>query len=313
MSARGGIIKSVRSWIYELSSYIGFFVYIPLISRLPKRLSDFAVGIKAGFRFRLGSYRGYVDRANLKHIAIRNMMSALNINEKVATRKIKKFMLLEVFAERDGYIADELTESDMECRYHISGIENLEKALKIGKGVIFSTVHAGNIGQIGLLLSLKGLDMYSLCDGGLLRKQNGRAIELFAKLRLEKVRGNTGLLYSGIQSKECLSVLKNNGVILWMADVPPTHPKRSQTIQLFGKSIVVNSSFWDLAKKRGVPIIPNITVFDSRLGKYHLIIGHPVDTHNGSIQDMCNFFQQHLDASPESWAAWGIFDLFPSA
>lgn len=301
-------MRSFRDLIYNASLELGLFYLMPVATRLPSPFSKMLLKLKAGTRFFLGSYRAYINRPGLKKAVIKNLMDTLGIDKSIAKKKLYRLMQLEVFAEKHGFLFDRYTESDLENRFVINGLEILDNELRKGKGVIFTTVHSGDNELFILFLSLKRYNIYGLYDGSLQHKESGSPLEKFARLKDHKITGRVGKLYTGKSMRGVFDVLLRNGIILWMVDLPAANIKRKTTVDLIGKKIAVDNSFWATAFKTGASLLPYINIYDCRNDRHIIHIGRPIDFTRNTIQDLFSFYEAYIKESPESWIGWYIFD-----
>lgn len=302
-------MKKLRDLIYNISLEFGLFFLMPFIIRLPEPYHRFFLRLKSYLRFSIGSYRAYVDRPDLKRFAIKNIADTLGVDESVARGKLYRLMQLEVFAERNGFLLDVYTASDLENRFTIHGIELLKAELKKGKGVIFATVHSGENDLFMLFLSLKRYNIYGLYDGNIQYKKINNPLEKFAKLKDHKITGKIGKIYTGKGMKKLFDVLKGDNIIVWMVDLPSRNIKRKTTVDFLGKKIAVDNSFWETALKTGASLVPYMNIYDYRKDRHDIYVGAPVDFNKNSIQDLFCFYEAYVKESPESWIGWYIFDM----
>lgn len=302
-------MRKLRTIIYNVSLNLGLFFLMPLTDRLPAPFSKWLLKLKAFTRFLLGSYRAYINRPDLKNIAIRNLMDTLGIDKKTAKEKLYRLMQLEVFAEKHGFLFDRYTVSDLENRFVIHGLETLDNELRKGKGVVFTTVHSGDNELFILFLSLKGYNIYGLYDGNLQHKKPDNPLEKFAILKDHKITGRVGKLYTGKGMRGIFNMLSRNGIILWMVDLPVTHMKRKAIIDFFGKKIATDNSFWTTASKAGASLLPYINIYDYRNDKHVIHIGRPIDFTRNTIQDLFCFYEAFIEKAPESWIGWYMLDM----
>lgn len=303
------LMKKLRESRYNFFLGLGLFYFLPVITKLPSPFDIFFLRLRAWLRFSLGRYRAYVNRPDLKEIAIRNLMDTLEIDRKNAKKRLLSLMQLEVFAERNGMFFDTYTVSALEKHFTIHGLEKLNQEQRKGKGIIFVTVHSGDTELFLLFMALKGYNMYGLFDGNIMLKTARNPLEKFAKLKDAKITGRVGKLYAGSSLMGLFDALRNNGIIIWMVDVPAASVKRRSIISFFGARLTINTSFWEVAYRAGASLVPFINIYDHKTDHYETSIGDPVDTMKNNFQDLFVFFETHLKKSPESWAGWYFLDL----
>ncbi len=151
-------------------------------------------------------------------------------------------------------------------RVKIVGLENLDKALKKGKGVVIFTAHIGNFEWGACRVAAEG---YKIWGVSLVRKNN-----LLNKF-FESNRSSKGVktLYVN-RMLHVLKILKNNEIVAIPTDWDPAG--RAEPFNFFGKKAYIPTGPVHIALSSGAPLIPSFII---RKGKYnHLhIIGEPVE------------------------------------
>lgn len=307
------LMKKLRKLLYNASLRFGLFYLMPVVNILPKPFAIFLLKLKLRLRFAIGSYMAYINRPGLKEIALQNLINTLGLDEKTAHHKLYRLMQLEIFAERHGFCFDKYLESDIANDVTILGIENLNNELKKGKGIVFSTIHSGDNELFILLLALKGYNIYGLYDGSLQHKKTDNPLEEFAQLKDSKISGKVGKLYTGKGFRGVFRALSENGIILWMVDLPAGNAKRKTLVNFMGRKIGVDNTFWESAYMTGAALLPYINIYDPVHDKHTIHIGTPIDFTKNTIQDIYCFYESHVKNSPESWLGWYILDLLTGA
>lgn len=302
-------LKNLRNQIYKLSLRIGLFFVMPLVIRLPEEVARHILRLKAFIRFKLGSYRAYVDRYGLRDIAVANIGRALNLNSQIAREKIQRLMYLEVISERNGFLLDKYDLSALRRQFIVSGLDILDREIKKQKGIIFVTIHSGDTLLFMLYLSLLGYNIYGLFDGAILKTISSDPLLRFARLKDFKINGKIGKLYTDRGLKGLFDVLKNNGIIVWMIDLPPRSLKRATFVDFLGEEIQVNTSFLSVAVKAGAPIVPFIGIYDFEDDRHEIHIGEPFDPEERRIQEIYSLYEPFVRKNPESWLGWYFFDM----
>lgn len=302
-------MKNIRESFYKAALELGLFYLMPIVVRLPKSLSRQILKLKAAIRFILGSYRAYVDRPGLKDIAISNIFETLKTDKKSAGRILYRLMQLEVFAEKNGFLLDSYTLSDMEACFNIYDLERLDREVKKGRGVIFTTIHSGDTLMLMLYLAMMGYNIYGLFDSNIQQKESKNPLESLAKLKDRKIAGKIGKLYTKKGLTRLFDVLDNNGIIVWMVDLPAPNPKRRTIVDFLDKKISVSNSLMEVAGRTGASILPHITIYDGRQDRHNVFVGNPLSPETGSVQDLFIFFEPYTRSHPDSWFGWYIFDM----
>lgn len=303
----------IREKLYNLNLNISLFYIMPLIIRLPDSIRNLLLKLRTIIRFFFSDYRAYVNRPGLKEIAIRNLSETLNIERKIAKRKIFRLMHLEVIVEKNGFLFDKYDLSTLKNQFYIEGLDMLNRALEKKKGVIFATVHSGDPFLFTLLMSLKGYDIYGLFDGAIKIRPISGPLHRFAVFRDKKMTGKIGKLYTGKGTRRIFDVLSNNGIIAWMVDLAAQNKKREIVINFLGSRISVNNTVLSVAQKTGALIVPYVSIYNFSMEKHEVYIGRAVDTSSDTIQDIFNFFEPPIKRHPESWLGWYYFDMLKKA
>jgi Kdo2-lipid IVA lauroyltransferase/acyltransferase len=152
-------------------------------------------------------------------------------------------------------------------RICLEGTENLDRALKKGKGAIIFTSHIGNFEWGACRIAAEG---YSIWGVSLVRESQRTNI-FFESKRMSK---GLKTLYIN-RMLHVLRYLRNNEIIAVPSDWDPT-AKSSRPFDFFGKKAYLPAGAVELALKSGAELLPS---FIWRNGKYnhHQIIGEPVE------------------------------------
>lgn len=303
------IMNNLRNRLYKFSLNAGLFFFIPLTIKMPERLQRLLLRCKAFIRFTFGSYRAYVNRQGLRDIAIKNISQTLKLEDSIARKRIQDLMYLEVIAERNGFLLDNYDLSTLKDQFVVRGLETLDRELEKKKGIIFITIHAGDTVLFVLFLSLLGYDIYGLFDGAIIKGDSSDPLLRLGRLKDSKITGKIGKLYTDKGLWELFNVLKNNGIIGWMIDLPPQSMKRMALVNFLGTEICINKSFLDVALKSGASLVPFIDVYDLKEHKHIVFIGKPFDLQKEGLQEIYAFFEPYVRKNPESWLGWYFFDM----
>lgn len=303
----------LKERFYNFSLTIGLFYIMPLIVRLPDSIGKKLLKLRAFVRFAFGNYRAYVNRPDLKRIAIRNLSETLKVEEKIAKRKIFKLMLLEVIGEKNGFLFDKYKLSTLTEQFCIEKLDILKTALEKGRGVIFTTIHSGDTVLFMLFLGLMGYDIYGLFDEAIYKGVTADPLHRFAILKDKKITGRIGKLYTGKGLRGVYDVLSRNGIIVWMVDLPAQNKKRGKMVKFLGSSILVSDSFWHVARRSGASIIPHVSVYNFKIHRHDVFIGSPIEPSRDTINDLFNFYEPYVRQYPESWLGWYYFDMLKKA
>jgi len=149
----------------------------------------------------------------------------------------------------------------------ITGLENLDKALEKGKGVVIFTAHIGNVEWGACRVAAEGYRMWAT---GLHRPYEPTN-KFFESRRLVK---GVRILYVNKSLLDVFRILKNNEVIAIPTDWDSQGTARRH--DFFGKKAYIPSGPVEIAMKSGAPLIP---CFIHRTSKYNHFIemGKPLE------------------------------------
>jgi len=178
------------------------------------------------------------------------------------------------------------------------GVENLNAALKLGKGVILASAHFGNWEWGGIAMALGGYDIYVL-----LRPQaNSRTHKLFCSLR-EK-RGVKFILITHL--REVIRALRDNKAVAILVD----ETNKGINVNIFGRTITIASGPFEMAYRFGAAICPAFIIRDEKTNKQKTIVEPPiVMDYNGeakksikvAAQSFAQIMEDYLRFYPDHW------------
>lgn len=306
------LLKKLRNRQYNLSVYISLFFLFPIFIRMPSPALSLFIKVKSYIRYKLGTYRAYIDRRGLKKRTIENISGTLKVDSKTANNIFYQLMYLEVIVERNAFLLDTYRLSDLKKHFLMKGEGNLQGALKKGKGVILPSIHSGDTMLFMLYMSLLGFKIYGFFDGSFLQKENFSPLEKFALLKDQKITTRIGKLYTGSGLKNLYKVLNDNGIIVWMIDLPSQKSKRSGNVSFLGKDIAIDTTFLEISKKTGSALLPCILTYDNKRDIHTIDFKGALEPGEKSVQDLFSLYEPFIIKHPGSWIGWYIFDLFKS-
>ncbi len=164
------------------------------------------------------------------------------------------------FLKHDNVPRDKFKE-----RVEIAGLENLDKALKKGNGVVIFTAHIGNFEWGACRVAVEGYDIWGM---GMQRKFEPLN-KFFENKRLTK-----GL--NTIYNNRVLGIfrkLRKNQIVAIPTDWDPN--SRSKAIEFFGEKAQIPNGVIHASLNSGAPLIPS---FIYRKDKYNhfQIVGNPI-------------------------------------
>lgn len=141
----------------------------------------------------------------------------------------------------------------------IEGLENLNKALEGGRGVIALGAHIGNFVLVGTRLGAEGFKFHTL-----FRLPKDRGIQKIIWRHLSKYRQNIiPSLPRRRAVSRILSALRNNEIVFILAD---NLKKGKVQTHLFGQRVYTSRGPASLALRSGAPVVPMYLIRDRRGG-----------------------------------------------
>jgi KDO2-lipid IV(A) lauroyltransferase len=220
------------------------------------------------FIAKFGAWLWMLTGANVNTIK-NNVSKVLNLGlEDRETRKIA----IKIFVNWAENIVDFLKHSNiskekLKQRIEIKGLDNLDSALKKGKGVVIFTAHIGNFEWGACRLAVEG---YNIWGVSLVRKSK------LTKRFFELKRLSKGLKTLYINKMlNVFRILKNNEIVAIPSDWDPTG-RAAKPFKFFGKKAYLPTGALQIALKSGAPLVPS---FIYRKDKYNhfQIIEKPID------------------------------------
>ncbi len=143
----------------------------------------------------------------------------------------------------------------------------LERAIRLGKGVILVTAHFGNWELLGAYVASLGYATHYLA-----KPQSNRLVDQY----LTRTRGkqNVGIVYPGVQMRQVLRNLRDGGVLGVLADQDAGAD--GLRLDVLGQPASVFTGPAELARRTGAPIL---TVFLPRVGsgRYQAVFGEVLE------------------------------------
>lgn len=185
------------------------------------------------------------------------------------------------------------------------GLENLEKARKKGKGIIFITGHCGNWELLALATSLKVGPISVLAR----RLDNPSLNSLVEKMR---ARFGNKVIYKKGALREIIKTLRNNGAVGILMD-QAVIPEEGIIVDFLGRPAWTTKMPALIYKKTGSPVLP---AFIKRNGKRQEVTIFPEvmllsdsEQEMGDIKDtitentirMNSFIEDFIRETPEQW------------
>lgn len=182
----------------------------------------------------------------------------------------------------------------------VEGKENLDDALKRGKGIILLTAHLGNWELGGIFFGRHGIaiNVLTFRDG----------IEKIDNIRDEyRRRHNINTIVLGdspFSSLEILNALNRNEIVAMLID---RHLAGTDgfSVRFFNKPVYFPAGPLILAKITGATILPGFVVKKDK-SAYHAIVGTPVIVESSDVlehqaQKIMEIFEKQIKRYPDQW------------
>jgi len=187
-----------------------------------------------------------------RRIVFGNLRAVFPSEDEVNLHRMAK----EVFVNFAKYLVDffrfeKLDKKFLSEKIKVVGRDNLDDALKEGKGVIALSAHLGNWELGGLILSRFRHPMVAV----VLKHQNKQINDFFTRRRSI---GNLKPVEIGISLRNCYDTLKNNGLMAILGD--RDFSNKGFAIEFFGRSTQVPKGPAVFSYRMGSCIVPSFMV-----------------------------------------------------
>lgn len=188
-----------------------------------------------------------------------NVANVLNLdkNDKEVAAIVRKIFINWFMTVADFLKHTRVSKEKLKQRIEITGLENLDKALENGKGVVIFTAHIGNVEWGACRVAAEG---YSIWATGLSRPYEPTN-RFFECRRLAK---GVRIVYVNKSLLNIFRILKNNEIIAMATDWDSQGTAHMH--DFFGKKAYIPSGPVEVAMKSGAPLIP---CFIYRKNKYN--------------------------------------------
>lgn len=225
--------------------------------------------------------------------------TASSVIEWHARRVYKNFAkyLVDFFKfpnEKDHYLSKLI-----DCR----GLENLDEALKSGKGAITLSLHLGNWELGAAVVGSNGYPVTALA----LEHKDKRINDFFFNQRL---RSSFKAVPIGLGMRECFRAMKRNEVLAIMGDKDYT--STGVNVGFFGSEAIMPKGPALFSLKTGAPIVFSVMVREKN-DRFTLILEKPIiyEAKGDTQSDMKNLmrmylssFEKYIKAYPDQWYAF---------
>ena len=194
----------------------------------------------------------------------------------------------------------------------VQGLENLQKALKKGKGVIALSAHFGSFTQMCVRLSQEDFSFKTV-----IRDPDDEVVtEFFIKLRKRLNVEFISARPRNVCVKNSLEYLHQNGVLCLMADQSKSG---GILVKFFGQLVATVAGPAVMALRTGAPIVPLFIIREGRAS--HKIVIHPsleiplIGDNDKDIfkisQKFTNIIEDYARRYPEQW--WWVHQRWKHA
>lgn len=248
------------SIIIEWIQYVLILLFIKVINVFSFKIS-----------LQIGRFIGlllYLFDARHRNVAINNLMASFPEKNNDEIKRIIKESFKNIgstVAEMARVFKGGREWVDGTARFE--GRENVEKALKKGKGVLVVTAHIGNW-EVGALASAMDFRLNFV-----VRPLDNRFINgLVYKLR---TAFNSGVIAKKNAIREILRCLNKNEIVAILMD-QNTSREEGVFVDFFGRKACTTPVVALLALRTGAPVIPAFTIREGE-GKFKVIIGEEIE------------------------------------
>lgn len=187
-----------------------------------------------------------------KKIVMDNLRAVLDTRDEAAIRKISK----EVFINFAKYLVDffrfsKLTKEYIGKNVKVTGSDNLDVALKRGKGAILLAAHIGNYELGGAAVSLLGYPFNAVA----LNHKNKLVNKFFIR---QRQTANINVIPLGMALKKCYACLKEGEVLGLLGD--RDFFNHGLKMKFFGKDSLIPKGAAALSLRTGATIIPTFFI-----------------------------------------------------
>jgi KDO2-lipid IV(A) lauroyltransferase len=273
------------------------YQFLKLLSWLSRRLSR---ARQRSFGRLLGTIAWIALSSKRKQIAMGNIESTLAVHPEDAYKiaKISVTRIGQILIDMFNYSL--LSNKNIDQVVRITGLEVLENALSLRRGVILASGHCGNWELLG-----KSLDFYGYPMVAVVRKQQqNNGFERF--LSEYRVMGGGKILYTD-DTHAMVRALKENRILLILFDQ-----------EILSNGVWVNFLCRKTSAPPGVAVLARITnapivpafITESLNGTHELQIYPPISVDKDSdkavavketLQTLYKILEQHIHKYPHEW------------
>ncbi|MFQ5706819.1 MAG: lysophospholipid acyltransferase family protein [bacterium] len=296
-------------------------IYLSLVRQAFKAM-PFSLGILAAKG--KGLYKYFFDRS-LRGIVLNNVYQAFaDVKSRKELLKLTQSILKTAqVCAFCAYFHEKLSDRQIENRFPVRGLENLDNALQKGKGVILFSGHLGPHFIARYLLRQKGYQVRGLRFKG--AEDNGSNMRNASRLRarVEKLK-----IKRYVEPPECyfqvdfnarpvFKFLKQNGILINMGD--GVHSLTYKKMDFLNNSIPFSLGTMSLARSTGATVLPVYLQGTPGNKDFETRIGEPfalqvTEDRQADIEENTLIYVRCLEKQiteyPHNWRNWMYRDYF---
>ena len=193
----------------------------------------------------------------------------------------------------DFVYTSQLTKAFIEKNIEIKGLENLDRALARGKGVVLASAHLGNWEMGGMALAKLGYPVYGVA----LKHKDERINQIFERRRSE--HGLHIISFNG-SLRSCYRVLKENGILGLVSD--RLFGDRGVPVRFLNKTVNFPAGISRFSAVTGASVVPAFFVrkdFD----RYALEIEPALEfsDEKSFVQSFASLLEKKIRQYPTQW------------
>ncbi len=284
-------------------SPIAYLLYLPLSIII---LFTRVLPVKAVLKF--GAFVGrmiYVFSSKRRKVCNNNLKAAFGSNMSYKRReKITKTIFMNFglsFVEL--FLMPRMSDKFFDEHTSVRNMQRVPDALKKDKGVVFLSAHYGNWELAASISAHNGYKMHALA-----RVQKPYFLnDMLNDFR--EVRGTT-VIQKGMQLREILKNLRNNGIVGLIGD---QSGKQGQMVDFFGRPIYLADGAFRIAAQAGSVVLPAFNVRRGNGFSHELVIEKPIEKKEAeSVEEFVSravieyrdLLQKYIVKYPHLWL-WG--------
>lgn len=292
---------------------------VRLIVWYPLRWLIAVLPVKCGFAlFRLMGDIHYYLSGNKNNDVSRNLRYAFGeevMNNGMVQDTLRNYFRNHYINQLQIFLFPRLNNNNVEQIHVFEGIENVNEALKLGKGCILLHAHFGP-SQLPLCdLGIKGYEMMQIglpTDEGL--SFIGKKVAFRLRLKYES-KIPARIIPADTFLRPVFDWLRNNKVLMITGDGAGGKKfiGRFKAVPFLGKQVLFPVGISSLVQKTMAPVLPMFTVIDSD-HKYRSIIHKPImtDTANNNdsyyiTSEFAKLMEKYINNFPYLWHFWDEF------